>query len=112
MGKEMDKASSDLITGFQGALRREGLAESTRVKYVHHVREFVGELDEEQVLGATRQDGEDYLDRIADAGLGPATVRLRLSTGKSFTYPERGPWFRTTPAVARWEVLSSPRSPG
>jgi hypothetical protein len=47
-----------LVLGFQGALLREGLAKSSRDKYVQHVREFVGRLDGD-VLTATRRDAED-----------------------------------------------------
>jgi integrase len=73
-----------LVMGFQGALLREGLAKSSRDKYVQHVREFVGRLDGD-VLTATRRDAKDYLDRlIGEDGLSVPTVRLRIAALRRF----------------------------
>jgi integrase/recombinase XerD len=75
-----------LVMGFQGALLREGLAKSSRDKYVQHVREFVEPLGaQDRIVAATRRDAEDYLDRlIGEAGLAVPTVRLRIAALRRF----------------------------
>jgi integrase/recombinase XerD len=81
----MDTMPIALVTGFQGALLREGLADSTRQKYAQHVAEFVDHLGEDRVTAATRSDAEAYIDRLlVEQGLGVATVRLRIAALRRF----------------------------
>src|SRR5215213_875166 len=85
MVKDMNTAEH-LVIGFQGALHREGLAKSSRTKYVQHVREFITRLaDDDRIVAASRRDAEDYLDRlVAEDGLAVPTIRLRLAALKRF----------------------------
>src|SRR4051794_22908749 len=81
----MNTSPDQLIQGFQGALLREGLAKSSRDKYVQHVREFINAVDSDAVLTATRRNAEDYLDQlIGERGLSVATIRLRIAALRRF----------------------------
>lgn len=100
----MDSVPATLLTGFQAALLREGLAQSTRDKYAQHVTEFIEAIGgEDRITTATRRDAEDYLDRLlVEDGLGVATVRLRIAALRRFydyleereLLPDRSPFAR------------------
>jgi len=81
----MDGHAELLLDSYSARLARQGLAESTRVKYLAGVTHFLCWLGDVDPASATPQDVDSYLDAWhAEAGPSPNTVRLRVSALKSF----------------------------
>jgi site-specific recombinase XerD len=74
-----------LLESYGARLARQGLAGSTRTKYLAAVERFLRSLDVADPATVTRQQVDDYLDRWHAAEQPAAnTVRLHLSALKSF----------------------------
>jgi site-specific recombinase XerD len=81
----MDGNTMVLLESYGARLARQGLAESTRRKYLAAVDRFLRSLDRGNPESVTRQQVDDYLDRWHAAEQpAPASVRLHLSALKSF----------------------------
>jgi integrase len=81
----MDGNTMVLLESYGARLARQGLAASTRRKYLAAVDRFLCSFDGADPASVTRQQVDDYLDRWHAAEQpAPASVRLHLSALKSF----------------------------
>jgi integrase len=81
----MDGNTMVLLESYGARLARQGLAASTRRKYLAAVDRFLCSFDGAAPASVTRQQVDDYLDRWHAAEQpAPASVRLHLSALKSF----------------------------
>jgi site-specific recombinase XerD len=81
----MDGNTMVLLESYGARLARQGLAASTRRKYLAAVERFLRSVDGADPASVTRQQVDDYLDRWHAAEQpAPASVRLHLSALKSF----------------------------
>lgn len=70
------------VLSFLGALKRDGCACGTQIKYVRNVERFLATV--EDPLTITKLDIENYIDCLAANGLAAGTIRLHVAALRRF----------------------------